>query len=204
MKITRKSMKQASGIEQAVRRDMRGAIQSEMDRVVFQGSGSNGQPLGVIAGSSTYGINSRSVGDTASWSVFRTAVTNFLKAYAAGSPNSVRVLIRPEIWDSMDSTVFDSGSGITEYNRLNSNVGGVVQSANALAAPTGSPKASKALLTTNAGGQSPIYVATWGAVDMIRDPYSDAASGEVRLTGLVTMDITISRSEQLEILMGLQ
>ena len=35
-------------------------------------------------------------------------------------------------------------------------------------------------------------------MDLIRDPYSDAASGGLRLTGLVTMDVSISRAEQLQ------
>jgi hypothetical protein len=39
---------------------------------------------------------------------------------------------------------------------------------------------------------------------LIRDPYSDAASGGVRLTGLVTMDVTVSRTAQLEVLTGVQ
>jgi hypothetical protein len=60
------------------------------------------------------------------------------------------------------------------------------------------------LLSTSVGGQAPIYVATWGAVDLIRDPYSDAASGGVRLTGLVTMDVTVSRTAQLEVLTGVE
>jgi hypothetical protein len=131
-------------------------------------------------------------------------VTTFLTNNAASSPSAVRVLIRPEVWDQMDGTVFDSGSGITEYDRLTNNVGSVALTSNALAAPTGSPAESSALLTTSIGGQSPIFVATWGAVDMIRDPYSDAASGGVRLTGLVTMDVTVSRTEQLQVLTGLQ
>jgi HK97 family phage major capsid protein len=204
MKITRRSMKSAAGIEQAVRRDMRNAIQAKMDEAVFLGSGSSGQPLGVITGAGTYGITSTDISATATWSAFRGAVTTFLTNNAASSPSAVRVLIRPEVWDQMDGTVFDSGSGITEYDRLTNNVGSVALTSNALAAPTGSPAESSALLTTSIGGQSPIFVATWGAVDMIRDPYSDAASGGVRLTGLVTMDVTVSRTEQLQVLTGLQ
>jgi len=78
-------------------------------------------------------------------------------------------------------------------------------SPNALAAPAGGPPvASNALLTTNAGGVSPFFVATWGAVDLIRDPYTDAASGGLRLTALATMDITVARAAQLEVLTGVQ
>ncbi|ROO30416.1 hypothetical protein SAOR_00825 [Salinisphaera orenii MK-B5] len=204
MRLTRKAMKQSAGIEAAIRRDMQGAMQVEIDKAVFQGSGSNGQPAGVVAQAADYGIDSTAVDAAASYGAFRKAVTEFMLANAATGPGSVRALIRPEIWDAMDDVIFDAGSGVTEYDRLAAKLGSVTQSHNALAAPSGSTPASKALLTTNAGGQSPIFVATWGAVDLIRDPYSDAQSGGLRLTGLVTMDVSISRAEQLRVLSGLQ
>jgi hypothetical protein len=49
-----------------------------------------------------------------------------------------------------------------------------------------------------------MFVGTWGAIDMIRDPYSDAQSGGLRLTALATMDVTVARPVQLRILTGLQ
>jgi HK97 family phage major capsid protein len=206
MKITRRAMKSAAGIEAAVRRDMRGAIQTEMDKAVFQGAGSSGEPLGVIAGAGTYGITSTSVAAAVTWSAFRTAVVAFMNANAVSSPSGVRCLIRPEIWDALDGTVFDTGSGLTEWDRMVKHIpaGNIAMSANALAAPTGSPTASKALLTTTVGGVSPIIVATWGAIDLIRDPFSDATSGGLRLTALVTLDVTVTRTAQLRVLTGLQ
>lgn len=204
MSLTRRTLKQAGGIEDAVRRDMRGAIQAELDKAVFQGTGANGQPAGVIAKASNYGITETAVDAAASWAKFRSAVTAFMVNNAATGPAAVRALIRPELWDALDGAIFDAGSGITEYDRMAAKLGNIAMSANALAAPTGSPEASKALLTTTAGGQAPIFVATWGAVDLIRDPYSDAASGGLRLTGLITADVTISRANQLHILTGLQ
>ena len=80
----------------------------------------------------------------------------------------------------------------------------IVLSTNALAAPTGSPLASTALLTTVAGGIAPIFVGMWGAVDLIRDPYSEAASGGLRLTALTTADVTVARGAQSEILTGVR
>jgi hypothetical protein len=185
---------------------MRGAIQAEMDKAVFLGTGSNGQPLGVIQGASTYGISETAIDAAATWSAFRGAVTTFMTNNAAGSPGAVRVMIRPEVWDALEGAIFDAGSGVTEWDRFTRNIpaGNVSMTSNALAAPSGSPTASKSLLTTSAGGQTPIFVATWGAVDLIRDPYTDAASGGVRLTGLVTMDVTVSRTAQLEVLTGVQ
>ena len=207
MRITRKTLKQSgAALEQAVRRDMNGAIAQEMDRAAFLGAGSSGEPLGVIAGASTYGITETAVDAAAAWSAFRSAVVRFMTANAAGSPDAVRLLIRPEVWDAMDGTYIDTGTGVTEWDRLTRNIpaGNVAMSPNALAAPTGSPAASNALLTTNAGGVSPFFVATWGAVDLIRDPYTDAASGGLRLTALATMDITVARAAQLEVLTGIQ
>lgn len=208
MRITRKTLKQSgAALEQAVRRDMNGAIAQEMDRAAFLGAGSSGEPLGVIAGASTYGITETAVDAAAAWAAFRSAVVRFMTANAAGSPDAVRLLIRPEVWDAMDGTYIDTGTGVTEWDRLTRNIpaGNVAMSPNALADPAGGPPVeSKALLTTNAGGVSPFFVATWGAVDLIRDPYTDAASGGLRLTALATMDITVARAAQLEVLTGIQ
>lgn len=205
MKITRKTLKQSgAALEQAVRRDMNSAMQVEMDRVVFLGSGSSGEPLGVIAGAATYGITSTAIDASADWAAFRAAVTRFITGNAASGPGAVSGLVRPELWDYMDGAVWDAGSGITEWDRLAAKLGGLVMSNNALAAPAGSPSSVSSLLTTKAGGVSPIFVGKWGAIDLIRDPYTDAASGGLILTALATLDVTVARPAQLEILTGLE
>lgn len=208
MKITRKTLKQSgSALEQAVRRDMAGAIGAALDQAVFLGSGSSGEPLGLIAGASTYGITETAVDAAASWSAFREAVVRFMTANAAGSPEAVRLMIRPEVWAALDGAYIDTGSGFTEFDHLTRNIprGNITMTANALAAPAGGPPVeSSALLTTNAGGVPPAFLGLWGAVDVIRDPYSDAASGGLRLTGLATVDVTVSRSAQSEVLTGIQ
>lgn len=122
---------------------------------------------------------------------------------AATGPKAVAGLVRPELWDYMDGAVWDAGSGITEWDRLAAKIGSLSMSHNALAAPSGSPSACSALLTTKADGVAPIFVGKWGAVDMIRDPYTDAASGGLRLTALCTLDVTVARPAQLELLTGL-
>ncbi len=202
MKVSRKALKQSGdALEQAVRRDMNGCLAEGMDKAVFLGTGANGQPSGILVGS--YGITSTAVSAAASWSAFRGAVKRFLLANAANSPSDVNLLLRPEIWDAMDDDLI-TGTAVSEWDRLVKNIPGVVMSSNALAAPAGSPLASKALLTTSVGGVAPIFVGTWGAIDLIRDNISDAASGGLRLTALATMDVTASRAQQLQILTGIQ
>lgn len=206
MRISRRALLQTgSALEEAVRRDMNGAIAQALDAAVFLGTGANGQPLGVIAGQATYGITSTAIGAAASWAVFRAAVSRFIAANAASAPGEIKLMIRPEVWSFMDGALITS-TAVSEWDRMVSQIGAenITLATNALAAPTGTPLASSALLTTSAGGIAPIFVGAWGAVDLIRDPYSDAQSGGLRITGLATMDVTVARPAQLEVLTGVR
>lgn len=205
MRITRKALLQSGdALEAAIRRDMAGTMGAELDKAIFLGTGTNGQPLGVIPGASTYGITSTAINDPASWPAIRAAVVRFMAANAASGPSDVKALIRPELWAFLDDLEAFAGTGITEWERLVKNIGAPIQTSNALATPSGTPLATQALLTTTAGGVSPIFVGLWGAVDLIRDPYSDAQSGGLRLTALTTADVTVARGSQLQLLTGLE
>lgn len=207
MRITRKTLLQSGeALEAAIRRDMNGTMAAELDKAIFLGTGANGQPLGVIPGAATYGITSTAVDALASWAAIRAAVVRFMTANTATGPSGIKALIRPELWSFLDdiSAVAFTGTGITEWERLVKNIGAPVQTSTALATPAGTPLATQALLTTNAGGVAPIFVGIWGAVDLIRDPYSDAQSGGLRLTALTTADVTVARGSQLQLLTGLE
>jgi HK97 family phage major capsid protein len=206
MKITRKALKQSgAALEAAVRRDMNSAIGTEMDRVVFLGSGASGQPLGVMTTPGTYGITSTAVTGPADWAAFRAAVVRFMAGNAAGSPDAVKLLIRPEVWSWMDDS-FVTNTAVSEWDRMLANIpaANIVMTTNGLAAPSAAFKPTNALLTTNAGGVAPIFVGLYGAVDLIRDPFSDAQSGGLRVTALATMDVTVARGSQLEMLTAVQ
>ncbi len=204
MKITRKALKQAgAGLEQAVRRDMSAAIQQETDRAIFLGSGSSGEPLGVFPGASTYGITETAIDAAADFDMVVDALTRFMVASAA-TPGSINMMIRPEVWSVLMKAKNGDGDYLELVERIRRDAGRVVVSNNGLAAPSGSPAASNALLTTATNGVAPVFCGMWGAVDVIRDPYSDAKSGQLRLTALTTMDVTVARGVQLEILTGVQ
>ena len=205
MRLTRKAMMQTgSALEQAVRRDMNAAMQAELDRVTFLGTGSDGQPLGVITGRSTYGIALQEVDELATWGAFRAGVTAFMVANAASGPGAINAMIRPELWDFLDGALWDAGSGLTEWDRLSKHMPNTYTTSNGLAAPAGTPLATTALLTTSTGGIAPIFVGIFGAIDTIRDPYSDAQAGGLRITALATKDVTVARPAQLRVLSGLE
>jgi HK97 family phage major capsid protein len=207
VEVTRRALKQSgAALEAAIRRDLAGAIGSELDKAAFLGTGANGQPLGLIHGASTYGIGATAVNAAASWAAFRAAITQFMIDNAAGSPTEVRVMIRPEVWSYLDSLQVGDGGFKFEFDRLVDHVTRphVIMTANALAAPAGDPLATQAFLTTSAGGVAPGYVGMWGAVDMIRDPYSKAASGALKITALTTADVTVTRPAQSRVLTGVR
>ncbi len=184
MRISRKAVKQVGGgLEQAIRRDMAAAIGSELDRAILIGSGASGEPTGLVSLATGAGVWS------ATWATVRAEVVEFMEANAISDPASVRMAITPAMWSALDDAIFDAGSGITEWQRLTGGMGAPALSTNL--------SANTALMAVTAGGLSPAYLGIWGGVDMIRDPYTDAQSGGLRLTGLMTVDLKVPRAIQL-------
>jgi HK97 family phage major capsid protein len=205
MQITRKSMKQSgAALEQAIRRDLAAAIGAELDKAAFLGTGASGEPLGLIPGQATYGFATIAVDAAADYAAFRTEATKFLIRNAVGDYKSINLLMRPELLDGLDDIIFETGGGITELDRLVGKFKSLTTSSNALAAPTGSPLASTAVMTCTSNGVNPFVIGTWNSIDVIRDVYTKASSGQLLLTGLVTADVTASRAEQVTILTGLE
>ena len=205
MVISRKSLKQAAGIEEAVRRDMASAIESGLDKAIFLGTGANGQPLGVVAGQSTYAYGTTAVSADASWGALRNVISAFMAANAANGPGDVRILTHPQTFNFMDGE-YVSGTAVSQWDLLTRQVpaANIALSSNTTVLTAGTPDTTTALLATSAGGVPPIFVGVWGGLDVVRDPYAGAAAGSLKLTALLTADLTISRPGQLHLLTALQ
>tara|TARA_R110002049_G_scaffold196097_2_gene365180 strand:- start:57 stop:1313 length:1257 start_codon:yes stop_codon:yes gene_type:complete len=205
MTLSRKALKQSgAALEAAVRRDLNAAISTELDRVAFLGAGSSGEPLGLIPGVGTYGFDVNDVSGPASYAAFRAAAVEFLTRNAATAFSDIRLLFRHELLNTLDGAVFETGSASTMYDFVVSRFGSVISTGNSLSAPSGSPAESSAIMTTSVGGIAPFFVGIWNGVDLVRDPYTKAASGQLVLTGIVTTDITVARPAQIGLITGLQ
>ncbi|WP_017998085.1 phage major capsid protein [Paracoccus sp. N5] len=195
MIISRKALKQAGeGLESAIRRDLNAAIAAELDRVVINGTGAAGQPLGIIPGAATYGITSTPVGATATWATFRAQIVAFMEANAITSASQVNLGFDPAIWAELDDALI-TGTAVSEWDRLTKHVGTPAIS-NIIPDET-------AIMTATVQGIAPGYLGIYGGVDLIRDPYTKAASGQLVLTALVTADFTVPRGLQTRILTGI-
>lgn len=195
MVISRKALKQAGdGLEQAIRRDLNAAIGAELDRVAVNGSGANGEPLGIIPGAADYGIASTAVGATATWAAFRAQIVAFMQANAITSASQVNLGFDPEIWAELDEALI-TGTAVSEWDRLTKHVG--------TPAISSVIPAETAIMTATVQGIAPGYLGIYGGIDLIRDPYTKAQSGQLVLTGLVTADFTVPRGMQTRILTGI-
>lgn len=194
MVISRKALKQpGEGLEAAIRRDLNAVIGAELDRVVINGAG-GAEPLGIIPGAEEYGIDVTAVGAAASWAAFRAEVVAFMEANAISTPGAVNLGFTPAIWADLDDALI-TGTAVSQWDRLTRHVGSPAIS-NVIPAAT-------AIMTATVQGIAPGYLGIWGGVDLIRDPYTKAASGQLVLTGLVTADFTVPRGLQTRILTGL-
>lgn len=195
MVITRKAMKQSGvGLETSIRRDLNAVIGAELDRVVINGSGETGEPLGLIPGAQTYGIQSTDVAAAATWGAFRAQIVAFMQANAITSASQVNLAFDPAIWSDLDEALI-AGTAVSEWDRLTKHVG--------TPAISNVIPAAAAIMTANVQGVAPGYLGIYGGVDLIRDQFTKAASGSLVLTGLVTADFTAPRGVQTRILTGL-
>lgn len=192
--ISRKALKQAGeGLEAAIRRDLQSVISTELDNVVINGTGASGQPLGIVPGASTYGI--ASTGATAvDWAAFRAEIVAFMEANAINAASAVNLGLTPAIWALLDDALI-TGTAVSEWDRLVKHVGTPAVS-NVIPDET-------AILTANVQGIAPGYLGLYGGVDLIRDVYSKAQSGQLILTGIVTCDIAVPRGLQTRIITDL-
>ncbi|WP_299553197.1 phage major capsid protein [uncultured Tateyamaria sp.] len=216
MRISRNAMQQSgAALEQAIRRDMNAAMGQEMDRAILQGSGAGGQPLGMMTGAATYGVNVNDLGAAPTYAMFLQEIVAFMTANTITSPNQVQLLIRPELFGWLEGQV-NADLHMSEYIRwamlvAGRNVSGpfpnnITTTSNGIPAPSGDPLSTSMLMTTRTGGVAPLFVGLWnnGALDLIRDPYTDAQSGGLRITALANMDVTVARPVQSRIVTNMQ
>lgn len=192
--ISRRALKQAGeGLEQAIRRDLNAVIGAELDRVVISGAG-GAEPLGIVPGAATYGIPTTAVGAAAAWAAFRAEVVAFMEANAITSPSQVNLAFNPQIWADLDDALI-AGTAVSQWDRLTKQIG-TPSISNLI------PDAT-AIMTATVQGIAPGYLGLYGGIDLVRDPFTKAASGALVLTGLVTADFTVPRGMQTRILTGL-
>jgi HK97 family phage major capsid protein len=195
--ISRRMMIQASpDVENLVRLDMAESVALGMDTSIGYGTGSNGQPLGIIntsgIGSVTLGGGSSKVfpanvgggthdcGDWADYVDLETALAaNNLDA------GSMRYIMNSVVKGALKQTLRASAAGsdyiMTDAGEVN-----------------GYPVIVSNQMQTNDvlfGNYSDCVVGMWSGLDVVIDPYTQSASGQVILTVHQDFDVAVRRPQ---------
>lgn len=195
--ISRRMMKQSSlGIENLVRQDMAESVSLGMDKNIGYGTGNNNQPLGIknttgigsvsfgggtsLAVSADLGGGTHDFGDWADYVALETAIFS-ANLNVAG----MRYVGNSAARGALKTTLRASGSAPDYILRDDGTVNGYQ------------------FLTSNQmvendvlfGNFADVVVGMWSGLDVILDPYTQGANGQVILTCMQDFDVAVRRPQ---------
>jgi HK97 family phage major capsid protein/HK97 family phage prohead protease len=185
--FSRQLMAQSSiDVEQFVRNDLAAQHALAWDRAVLHGSGSNNEPTGIYAAGS---VNSIAMGGTPTYGKLIDMVTEVLKDNAlmgslafATTPGMAGKLAQTVIAASTDSRMIWTGP-------LNDGqlVGYRAVATNQVLATLGSGSDHGVIF----GDFTSVMIGTWGALEIVVDPYALKKQGMVEVTSFQLADIAL-------------
>ena len=195
--VSRRAMIQSSpDVENLVRLDMAESVALGMDYTIGYGTGSNGQPLGII---NTVGIGSVTLGGGTS--------INFPANLGGGSGNGGDWGDYVDLETAIAANNLDAGS--MRYVMNSSVRGALKQTLRASAAGSdyimtdagevnGYPVTVSNQMQTNDvlfGNFADCVVGMWSGLDLIVDPYTQSASGQTIITVHQDFDVAVRRPQ---------
>ena len=161
-----------------------------LDAAIFNGTGSSGQPLGVLANANIGSVEGGEHGAYISYAnvvALETAVGN-----ANGLFGRLAYVTNSKVAGAMKSSPMESGYPryIMEDGRAN---GFDVHVTNAIPSNLTKGSASGICSAMIFGNWEEVMVPQWGGLDMIVDPFSSKAKGVVELTAIAYHDVCVRR-----------
>ena len=179
--ITRKLLKDASmGAENLVRNDLALVLALMIDSAVFNGTGANGQPTGILKAT---GINSFNwaTANSPTWAELVQMETEVLTDNAL--LGSLKYVSAANISGYAKSTPKVSGTAVMmkENNQINGYD----------AAVTNQLSAGQAIF----GNFNDCLLAEYGGIDITVDPYSNSTNGSLRIVAFQDCDVAVRHAE---------
>ena len=161
-----------------------------LDAAIFNGSGTSGQPLGILANPNIGSVEGGENGAPISYAnvvALETAVGN-----ANGLFGRLSYVTNSKVAGSMKSTAMETGYPryIMEDGRAN---GFAVEVTNAIPSNLTKGSASGVCSAMIFGNFEEVLVPQWGGLDMIVDPLSQKAKGVVELSAIAYHDVCVRR-----------
>lgn len=174
------------GMESALRADLRAALQDQLDKQIIQGDGTAPNVGGFLAAANNGGLAAET--DPTDTIVFGSVTSLFsgqIDGLYARTVNDVRLLIGEKSYQTVVG-LQTNGVFIADRFRNQKQV-----SANT---PDAASNIEEGITFKTARPTGNAVAPVWQGVQLIRDPYSAAASGQIALTAAMLWNFAILRS----------
>lgn len=181
------------GVDSFVQSQLNSAIQIALDAAAINGSGSGGQPTGIL---NTSGIGSVAMGTNGAVPTYAKLVDTITEVAVDNADfGNLAWLTTPGIRGVLQKTALDSGSGLFVWERLqqNSLLGYRAEvSTNVPSTLTkGSSSDCHAIIF---GNWQQLLIAQWGGLDLLVDPYTQGTQSLIRVIANSWWDIALRQA----------
>ncbi len=193
---SRQLLAQASyDVEALIRRDLATIHALAIDKAVIHGSGSSNQPTGIYAAS---GVNSKAMGGVPDFGKLVDMATEVATDNAL--MGNLAFLATPGMAGKLMQTLVASSAGsamIWSGNHVEGTVAGyrAVGSSQVSAVMSGSAATGGSSHGIVFGNWSDVLVGTWGALELIVDPYTKKKQAMVEITSYELADVLLRHGE---------
>ena len=177
-------------VEQILWDELIRAHAQALDDAIFNGSGSSGQPLGILANTGIGDVAGGTNGAAISWANI-VALESTVGA-ANGLFGRLAYVTNSKVAGAMKST--PQVAGFPRYMMEDGRANGfAVEASNSIPSNLTKGSASGICSAMIFGNFEEVLVPQWGGLDMIVDPYSSKAKGVVEVTAIAYHDVCVRR-----------
>ncbi len=183
------------GLEDTLRRDLRMVISDQMDFQIIQGDAAGASVAGFMSGVAHTGIADPAAPGAGAFDYddFRAAFTAGVDGFYSYALGDIRAVIGPGTYGRCETRYRANNTDDTVYAVMARQAGGLRVARRMPASDAG--KVEDAIFSRAAFPGTTAVAPVWEAVQLIRDPYTKAQSGEVRITMLMLWNFAVIRAE---------
>ena len=182
-------LRRLAGMEAALRADLREVMGEAMDATILNGQ-ANAPDINGFIDAGTIAAPTTPTAVITIASAIETVASAVDGKYANGLPD-VRLLVGPKTYATLAALLSDNSEPVA-LSVLRRESGGLRVSGHV---PAPASNVQQAVVSRTAGGGPNAVAPIWQGLELIRDPYSGAAKGEVSVTAIMLWNFQVTRTD---------